>query len=617
MAGPTSDKFTYRTYTAGERSDIVNDEDQILDLLKECELKFTKRYSETLESAGLNERTMIAKHTTQQYKPKLSLNADLDDDKIPQNIEAQIVYTFASLIMKDRPGAYAVPIGAELEDKAASEIVTKLIEYLETELFTNEKLHNSAIYCTQHGTGAMKCIYNPATDKIEWKLLSIFDFYVDDVYDLSTAQYVVTRDMLTEWRAKELLASVAGEDEDEADVSMETYRDGDGKWIEGCPKYEIWYKPCFRYPKGLYACIINNKVVEAMDYPYVFSSKDGGEEALLPVIFWKLKNVRACALGSTWLNDVTPIQLQLNLLNTKIHKRVSLSQQWLLVPKALAADGLDEDNLMISFDDAVASQTENIRYVSPAPIDSQLYGHRDFLVKSAYTCAGINESTTGNVSASQSGRALAYAAELDSNKHSDSVKSLENFILGLWTMTVKLMQKYYEVERQIMIGGEQAMAFSAADIQGVDVRLESRSANNSTQINKDKLAREDAAAGIMDPVQFGTRTNSTDSYIGSKHAKMILDKLIAGEEVNITPETMNPDQFLAVIQERLQLAYLNKDMELVKALMDLQQNYVMMLKSGPEVPETEPTAAPTQEGVPAQPLPESTAQSGAAVPGMQ
>lgn len=617
MAGPTSDKFTYRTYTAGERSDIVNDEDQILDLLKECELKFTKRYNETLESAGLNERTMIAKHTTQQYKPKLSLNADLDDDKIPQNIEAQIVYTFASLIMKDRPAAYAVPIGSELEDKAASEIVTKLIEYLETELFTNEKLHNSAIYCTQHGTGAMKCIYNPATDKIEWKLLSIFDFYVDDVEDLSTAQYVVTRDMLTEWRAKELLASVTGEDEDEADVSMETYRDGDGKWIEGCPKYEIWYKPCFRYPKGLYACIINNKVVEAMDYPYVFSSKDGGEEALLPVIFWKLKNIRACALGSTWLNDVTPIQLQLNLLNTKIHKRVSLSQQWLLVPKSLAADGLDEDNLMISFDDSVSSQTDSIRYVSPAPIDSQLYGHRDFLVKAAYTCAGINESTTGNVSASQSGRALAYAAELDSNKHSDSVKSLENFILGLWTMSVKLMQKYYEIERQIMIGGEQAMVFSAADIQGVDVRLESRSANNSTQINKDKLAREDAAAGIMDPTQFGTRTNSTDSYIGSKHAKMILDKLIAGEEVNITPETMNPDQFLAVIQERLQLAYLNKDMELVKQLMELQQNYVMMLKSGPEVPESDVSAAPTQEGVPAQPLPESTAQSGAIVPGMQ
>lgn len=612
-----SDKFSYKTYTAGERSDIVNDEDQILDLLKECELKFTKRYAQTLESAGLNERTMIAKHTSQQYKPKLSLNADLDDDKIPQNIEAQIVYTFASLIMKDRPAAYAVPIGSDLEDKAAAEIVTKIIEYLETELIANEKLHNSAIYCTQHGTGAMKCVYNPATDKIEWKLLSIFDFYVDDVEDLSTAQYCVTRDMLTEWRAKELLASVAAEGEDEGEVNMETYRDGDGKYIEGCPKYEIWFKPCFRYPKGLYACIINNKVIEAMDYPYIFASKDGGEEALLPVIFWKLKNIRACALGNTWLNDVTPIQLQLNMLNTKINKRVSLSQQYLLVPKSLAADGLDEDNLMISFDDSIVNQIESIRYVSPAPIDSQLYGHRDFLVKAAYTCAGINESTTGNVSASQSGRALAYAAELDSNKHSDSVKSLENFILALWTMSTKLMQKYYEVERQIMIGGEQALVFSAADIQGVDIRLESRSANNSTQINKDKIAREDAAAGILDPTQFGIRTNSADSFIGRKHAMMILDKLIAGEEINITPESMQPDQFLAVIQERLQLAYLNKDIALVQQLMNLQQEYVMMIKGGGVEPaESDTAAAPTQEGVPAQPLPEAVADRGQQVPAM-
>jgi hypothetical protein len=50
--------------------------------------------------------------------------------------------------------------------------------------------------------------------------------------------------------------------------------------------------------------------------------------------------------------------------------------------------------------------------------------------------------------------------------------------------------------------------------------------------------------------------------------------------------------------------------------MDLQQNYVMMLKSGPEVPESEPSAAPAQEGVAAQPLPENTAGAGANVPGM-
>jgi hypothetical protein len=97
---------------------------------------------------------------------------------------------------------------------------------------------------------------------------------------------------------------------------------------------------------------------------------------------------------------------------------------------------------------------------------------------------------------------------------------------------------------------------------------------------------------------------------------MILDKLIAGEEVNITPETMNPDVFLSLIQEQLQLAYLNKNMEMVKALMDLQQNYVMMLKSGPETQETEPSAAPAQEGVAQQPLPESTEGAGYNVPGM-
>lgn len=611
MAGPASEALTYRSdYTRAEREKIAQDEDQILDLLKEVQIGFTSRYRTQIDTAGINERTMVAKNTSEVMRPKLNLMADLDDDRIPQNVQAQIIYTFASLIMKDRPSAYAVPVGPQLEDKAAAEIVTKLIEYLESELATNEKLHNSAIFCSQHGTGAMKCIYNPVTDKIEWKLLSIFDFYVDDVEDLSTAQYVITREMLTQWRAKELLASTLEEGEDEPEVKTERYKDGDGKDVEGVAKYEIWYKPCYRYPKGLYACVVNDKVIEAMDYPYVFASKDGGDEALLPVVFWKCKNLRASALGTTWCNDVSPIQLQLNTLNTKIHKRVQLSQQWLLVPKQLAADGMDDDNLIISFDDAIASQTEQIRYIQPAPVDPQLYSHRDFLVKAAYQCAGISESTAGNVAASQSGRALAYAAELDSNKHADTVKSLENFILGLWTLTVKLMQKYFEVERQVMIGGEQALVFSAADIQGVDVRLESRSANDSLQLNKDKAAREDMQAGVIDPIEFGKRTNSTDSYMGKQHANMLLDKLIAGEPVSITPETIVPDIMLSTIQERMQMAYLSRDMELVQNLMQLQSDYIMMIRTSGQEPEgAAPSAGQgaTESGVQT-PLPEQVSQ---------
>ena len=610
MIGPASDAFNYRTdYSRAERENISKDPDQILDLLKESQIKFTKRYRTQIDTAGINERTMVAKNTSEVMRPKLNLMADLDDERIPQNVQAQIVYTFASLIMKDRPSAYAVPVGPELEDKAASEIVTKLIEYLESELAANEKMHNSAIFCAQHGTGAMKCIYNPVTDKIEWKILTIFDFYVEDVEDLSTAQYVITREMLTEWRAKELMASTLEEGEDEPEVQTERYKDGDGKELEGVAKYEIWYKPSYRYPKGLYACVVNDKVIESMDYPYIFPTKDGGEEALLPVIFWKCKNLRASALGTTWCNDVAPIQLQLNQLNTKIHKRVQLSQQWLLVPKSIAADGMDEDNLIISFDDAVANQTEQIRYVQPAPVDPQLYGHRDFLVKSAYTCAGISESTTGNVSASQSGRALAYAAELDSNKHSDTVKSLENFILGVWSLTVKLMQKYYEVQRTVMIAGEQALTFSAADIQGVDVRLESRSANNSTQMNKDAAARNDLQQQLIDTNEFNKRTGSVDSYMGKQHADMLLDKLIAGEAVNITPETIVPEIMLAAIQERMQLAYLQKDIELVQQLMQLQTEYIMMIQSR----EQEPTGAAPAAGENATPgveppLPEQTSQ---------
>jgi hypothetical protein len=251
------------------------------------------------------------------------------------------------------------------------------------------------------------------------------------------------------------------------------------------------------------------------------------------------------------------------------------------------------------------------QWISPAPLDPNQQSEKANLIQAMYDTAGISQVSAGS-SSGQSGRQLAYQAELDAQKHAGSFKSFERAIRMAWILDLRLKQKFYTLPQQMSLtDGGAPIVWSGADIDGVDIRLEPRSAREGAQSTKITRAREDVAAGFA-PVESLIDSSPTSvSASGRIIAEDLLARLIAGEDVQITPESTDPLQMLQAIDRRIEQALLSRDMPLAQALGDLKQQLMRDLAAA-QAPQAAPQgaaeAAPGMTG----PLPETVQAEGIA-----
>jgi hypothetical protein len=554
-------------------------EDEILDLLQEMREKAAE--DDCIRDEGL----MIEALTINTQRRGLT-NMQHMLQHMPENTSGAVqllhnlILTWGALMTKDRPSAYAVPTSDDLANRAAAEVATALIEYIEQEETVTSKWHQSAIYAGMHGTGLMRIVYDPKIDRVMWEPLSIFDCWLQPATARSGVKWCVIRSYIDKYDAKEL--------GDFDDLPSETqYVDGRGVTRHGVEKWEIWHLPSARYKKGLYACVVDNKVIEAMDYPYTFSDPDGeNESALLPVTWWSARPARSTVLGTTWATDCAPIQATINKLSAKALADALAARQLLILPSSLQnTDMIDHENAVMYLDVNAAQQSSMIKWIQPAPLDPHVNGQIENLFNNIFYTAGLSQTTLGqDERGSQSGRALAYQAELDANKHAQSYKDFEIAQTEAWELTLKLIQKYYVLSRQIQITGmEEAISFSGADIHGISVRLEQRSERESTAAVKKQNIKDDVMAGIADPssIPQGGLQDAASEVIAEK----VIDDLLSGQDIQITPESLPPEVIIKVVDKRIHRALLNQDMETVIVLQNFKKQYMMMLgQAGEEAP---------------------------------
>ena len=602
--------MTSRRYSKEERANIVEDKEQITSLLDELKNVPQTTFRRTINQARANEKIASGNLSTDSIIRNNLTNAYADQDfpKAPQQVMNNLVLTWAALMTKDRQSVYAVPVSNDLEKVAAAEIFTKVIEYTEEEENISYKWHTSAIYSAYHGTAFMYIYYDPDKGRVCWRPLSIFDVYLDDKQDPADIEYCVVREFIDPYTAVEMIE--AANPDYKGEPEEETYQDGQGYDHKGVAKYTIWYKPSARYPTGLYACVIDGEVVESIPYPYVFFDKDGEREvALLPVVWWYCRKNRGTSLGLTWASDCSPLQVALNELNSKLLRNAQISQSYLVLPKSLQNnEGFDQVNQMISVD--AGSDQGNIRWVSPAPLDPNQINEKENLIRSMYDSAGISQATAG-LQGGQSGRALAYQAELDTQKHADAFKSFETAIQNAWILDLKLKQMFYTVPQKLLLNDQVTeVVFSGADIHGIDIRLEARSAREGAQSTKVQKAKEDLAAGFGDPAELGRLQPNKLIQISERIGNDIIDRFLAGEDVQITAETMDPLTFAEVLDNRIRQALLQKDVATAEALQLLKEQFLRDMAAQQQPGAEQAAAAPSPEG---QPLPESVTQEGVTV----
>ena len=591
------------TYSKTERENIVGDKEQILGLLEELKVLPATVFRRTLNQGRANEKIASGNLSTDSIIRNNLTNAYADQDtpRAPQQILNNLVLTWAALMSKDRQSVYAVPVSNNLNNTSAAEIFTKIIEYTEAEEDISYKWHTTAIYNAFHGTAFMYIYFNPEKQRVCWKPLSIFDVYIDDKSDNSEVEYCVIREYIDPYAAEDMIK--ASNDSYNGEPQLEKYQDGQGYDHEGVCKYTIWYKPCARYSTGLYACVVDDQLVESSEYPYTFADKDGDKQvSVLPVVWWYCRKNRGTSLGLTWASDCSPLQTALNELNSKLLRNAQISQSYLVIPKALQNnEGFDQVNQIIAADPG--SDMGNIGWVSPAPIDPNQIEEKKNLIQSMYDSAGISQATAGQ-SAGSSGRALAYQAELDTQKHADAFKSFEVAIRNAWNLDLKLKQKFYTVPQKLLLDdGVTELVYNGADIMGVDIRLESRSERESAQSSKLEKQQQLVGAGMAGPESLQAVNPTAIDRISEVIAEDLINKYLAGEDVNITPETVDPIAFVTVLDKKIKSALLNRDIQTAQNLTAFKQQFMkdMAMSQQPSAEAGGGSATPPSQA----PLPES------------
>lgn len=490
------------------------------------------------------------------------------------------VLTWTSLLVRDRPSVYAVGGGNSIEDKSAAEIATKLIEFDEQDLRIDDHIASCVYNGCVGGTAGIKLCYhqkNNGDEDFYLKDLTVFDYFIDNSVgeDIKKTPWIIFRNYISAKEAKRQfkradLGSPPGE---------ENYYDGQFQSRRGVPEYEFWMKPCDEYEKGFYARIVGNKVVDYIpEYPFTFVDKNGKEEHLLPAVFFKCYSVRGNPYGSTFITDCVPLQSGLNEVQSRLFKLWrQTSNVHRLLPKALQ-QSIDDENSIIFYDDPETA--EQIRFTEPPPIPPI---YQDLFTKfeeGISDVSGISETTTGQQeSASKSGRAILYQAQLDQLKTQDAVKSLEDLVSDLYKLLLKKHQKFDTLPKLIDLFDDETMtneivAYDNSRIGGVDVRLQPRSGNETMQASKEQDAMERLQQGLISPSKADSLVGSVGSQLNMTMANTIIKQYLENGTVDIDVNSMDPETMVQAIEDSQRNAMLNMELDNFHKLQLLKNDFV-------------------------------------------
>jgi hypothetical protein len=524
-----------------EKLNIAN-QDEVLDLVRELERsgeECAKRFKLVAERnemfvhgdqfSDINPTSFAIEDA---WKPHLP--------RVTQNHLRNLVNTWKARLTKDRPSVTAWPTSTTPEARSSAIVAAKLIEYLEKEMQLDLIMDDVVRLGCMHGVAGFKITYNPTIDQVEWQRVSLFDFMVDptkESYD--DAQWCIFRAWIDKYEAKEELLASGIEDEPPTGV----FRINDSEDREGVEVLEIWHKPTARIPEGLFCKVIGNHVLDARPYPYIFSNLEnptsGKQEAILPLVYFKVDYRRGYPYADTWLSDAIPEQRQINETEaTLLRIRRETGNVKLVVPNNAIVQQINTNSQVIVSPDGNAG----VGFLAPPVINNLLFADREYHFKRLYDIAGLNEQLVGvdSVKSGTSAKQIAYLTELDGMKHKGTAQSIETMLVRAWKLSLQLVQYYYINERVMRIAAESGfdtMAFRGADIQGITVDLSPRAGLERMPAAKAAQAEADAAAGLIPP-QEGMERRTTGQSMSMVEA---MTRRIIQMEVNQIMQGAQPE----------------------------------------------------------------------------
>jgi hypothetical protein len=541
-----------------------------------------------------------------------------DNENVPRihvNVLGNLVDTLVSLITKNRPCAVARALSEDNpEDIYDAEVANLLIRFLSQELKTVEHIQRATKLAEKHGSGGIKAWFDPKTKKACIAPTSVFNVTIDPyVEDVKDGRWFIFHQHPTLEEATKLIAGV----DVKRKPKEETYTTSSGIKKKGVKAQEVWVRPGYfdEYPRGKYAFIVDDVVVEITDYPLIIED-DSGLQSLPPLVWITAKAVEECVYGRTSVTDCLPLQRMVNEATSRTLKYLRIGSSPKLVHPDQLPEGVDPyADAKIPFpttEEGIAAANA-MKWLQGPPIPQEAFDLRDFAIKQMHDVLGVAPLTAGTDTRNVSGKALEEIEGLDQQKNSQTTRSIETAVLDLYRLLLMIVQRFYDDGRKMQIvgvDGAQMLLFNRADIMGKDLRLEPASEFDLMQPTEEQAAIERQQQGLESAADVRATARDPRTSYSKGLAERLVGDMLAGKDINVSPDDIDMDAFKAVVAKHKRLAMLDGRrsdyLSLVQFDKFVDELAAQQAESVPQAPTGDPTQ--TQPTSPQQAPPPPTGQ---------
>lgn len=363
------------------------------------------------------------------------------------NVVQSIVDTLNSKIARDNPEPYFTTMSGDYFEKLKAEKLNQFIEGVFQQcgfydIANNKVFRDAGVY----GTGGVFIKYNKAKDQIEFEWVFIDEFTMDR-YDAIKGDprsfertYIKTREQLIcEYPDKaELIKRVA--------TTQPIYQPLRETTIDPVVVCEAWHL-ADKAVDGSDIENITNKgkhVVTIAGEPLLVEDYD---ECEYPFIFFRYYEATAGFYGSGVAERSLSGQIEIN----KILMQIQQAQELFASPLIITENGADisEDTLLtnnIARLVKIRSGTAKPEFLTPKPLDQQVYDHLKWWINAEYQQNGISMmSATGEKTPGVNAAvAMRTMVDIESTRFQQVSKNWEQFFVDVAYAIVRLAKQVYK-----------------------------------------------------------------------------------------------------------------------------------------------------------------------------
>lgn len=199
-------------------------------------------------------------------------------ENAPRPVVNKIMHFVAqehATVMQTKPTVDMLPATDDPTDISDSNVALAYTRWLAEPQVTDfeSELSDAAMWALVAGTGWLKWIYNPRLKRPDILATSPLDVYVDPyATKYGNARYIIHSQFMDVEQVYDIWGNeVQPEAVEKADMlRTQLLREmGSAPVVEGVTVNELWYRPCRRHPKGIYAVWTGREVlIPPTDFPY-------------------------------------------------------------------------------------------------------------------------------------------------------------------------------------------------------------------------------------------------------------------------------------------------------------------------------------------------------------